>query len=149
MAALTCEICGVAFERGRNQRLRGGAWPRTCSRRHGNLLRFIGASSALPWRECMVCGVEFYARIARLTCSEICERSRERRATRASSTAASQPVQRVCRGCSEPFTTGYGDKRRVWCSRACQKAADAPARLAALHAKRRRRPRRRARLVAA
>jgi len=146
---LTCEICSVAFERGHNQRLRGGAWPRTCSHRHGNLLRFIGASSALPWRECSECGAEFYARIARLTCSEICERSRERSAARASSTAASQPVQRVCRGCSGPFTTGYGDKRRSWCSRDCQHRAEAPARLAALHAKRRRRSRRRPRVIAA
>ncbi len=68
---------------------------------------------------CTECGAEFVKRHGRITCSEECMAVRHRRKYAEYATKRKEQEPRQCKGCGKLFVPIYGDKRRVFCSRAC------------------------------
>lgn len=127
IVAITCEVCGSTVEKLRRNLKRWNEIPRTCGRGCSDKVRFIGASSALPWRPCPRCGAEYYAK-GRKHCPspsagvdytkwrELPLWQREQLARRYYHRDTSP---RPCAHCKAVFSPSYADKRRRFCSLRC------------------------------
>ena len=80
-------------------------------------------SASLPNQHCIRCGGLYPARRPGY-CSDECRRATAREKQRVRDAAKKTLRLRICHQCGCEFTPQYGDKRRRFCSQACQKVCE-------------------------
>lgn len=115
-----CEACGTVFRPKRpSSRAAAGlvANGRFCSNACYRNNR--AKPDAGPKPICSECGGRCPRRGA-MTCSAACRKARATREAKKKAAALSGVAERVCAVCAAAYVTGYGDKRRSYCSDECR-----------------------------
>lgn len=145
----TCEHCGAIFKRRRGKKNAARFCSRECgvaSRRAPTVsddLRVIAESFAVSVKVarcvCRQCGLRFAGvALSNRFCSDECNATYTRAKYEAANDNGRDRSPRPCSVCGNVFEPTYGDKRRKFCSPACNKRSD-EAKASRLAAKMRRR----------
>jgi 5-methylcytosine-specific restriction endonuclease McrA len=112
-----CARCGVDI--GVDYKPSGGRPRKFCS----DACCYESRRSLKPAKACSVCGAETPS-ARQSICSDECRRRLARSKARIYDAAKKPLIQRVCRGCATKFVPAFGDARRVWCSKRCQRKVE-------------------------